>query len=76
MVGELLGFALPPSIYAQFGFVPMAVSFAAIAGITLLIGILRNSEDPKAREAPPLDLKGAFGPTCSETGPFGCSPSP
>jgi GPH family glycoside/pentoside/hexuronide:cation symporter len=62
MVGELVGFALPPLIYAQFGFAPMAASFAAVAGITLLIGILRNSEDPKAREALPLDLKGAFGP--------------
>jgi GPH family glycoside/pentoside/hexuronide:cation symporter len=62
MVGELIGFALPPLIYAQFGFAPMAASFAAIAGITLLIGILRNSEDPRAREVPPLDLKGAFGP--------------
>jgi GPH family glycoside/pentoside/hexuronide:cation symporter len=62
MVGELLGFALPPLIYAQFGFAPMAASFAVVAGVSLLIGIVRNSEDPKAREAPPLDLKGAFGP--------------
>jgi GPH family glycoside/pentoside/hexuronide:cation symporter len=62
MVGELVGFALPPLIYAQFGFAPMAASFAAVAGVSLLIGILCNTENPKAREAPPLDLKGAFGP--------------
>ncbi|MCK4900944.1 MAG: MFS transporter [Anaerolineales bacterium] len=59
--GELVGFALTPIIYAQFGFVPMAVFFAAIAGITLLIGIGRSSEDPRAQEALPLDLKDAFG---------------
>jgi GPH family glycoside/pentoside/hexuronide:cation symporter len=61
MTGELVGFALTPIIYAQFGFVPMAVFFAAIAGITLLIGIGRSSEDPRAQEALPLDLKDAFG---------------
>ena len=59
--GELVGFTLTPIIYAQFGFVPMAVFFAAIAGITLLIGIGRSSEDPRAQEALPLDLKDAFG---------------
>jgi GPH family glycoside/pentoside/hexuronide:cation symporter len=62
MVGELVGFALPPLIYAQFGFAPMAASFAAVAGVSLLIGIVRNSEDPRAREVPPLNLKAAFGP--------------
>ena len=59
--GELVGFALTPIIYAQFGFGPMAVFFAAIAGITLFIGIWRSSEDPRAQEALPLDLKDAFG---------------
>jgi GPH family glycoside/pentoside/hexuronide:cation symporter len=62
MAGELAGFAIPPLIYAQFGFAPMGVSFAAIAGVTLLIAITRNIEDPKEREVPPLDLRGAFGP--------------
>ncbi|MFC2031634.1 MFS transporter [Chloroflexota bacterium] len=62
MAGELVGFALTPLIYVQFGFAPMALFFAAVAGVSLSIGILRNSEDPKARQVPPLDLKGAFGP--------------
>jgi GPH family glycoside/pentoside/hexuronide:cation symporter len=61
MVGELVGFALTPIIYAQYGFGPMAVFFAAITGITLLIGILRSSEDPRAQEVAPLNLKDAFG---------------
>jgi glycoside/pentoside/hexuronide:cation symporter, GPH family len=39
----------------------MAVVFAGIAGITLFIGIARNTEDPKASKAPSLDLKEAFG---------------
>ena len=59
--GELLGFTIPPFIYASFGFVPMAIGFAVIAGIVLFLGITRNTEDPKAMNAPPLDLKDAFG---------------
>ncbi|RPI83611.1 MAG: MFS transporter [Chloroflexi bacterium] len=59
--GELIGFVIPPFIYAKFGFVPMAISFAGIAGIALFMGITRNKEDPKALKAPPLDLKDAFG---------------
>ena len=39
MSGELVGFALTPIVYAQFGFVGMAVLFAAVTGVTLLIGI-------------------------------------
>jgi len=61
MVGELVGFALTPIIYAQYGFGPMAVFFAAITAITLLIGILRSSEDPRAQKVAPLNLKDAFG---------------
>ena len=61
MLGELLGFSVPPFIYARFGFVPMAISFAVVSGITLLLGIIRNKEDPNALKAPPLDLKEAFG---------------
>ncbi|MCP4937045.1 MAG: MFS transporter, partial [bacterium] len=48
-------------IYTNFGFEGMAVLFAAMAGILLLISILRNSEDPQAQEAPPLNIKDAFG---------------
>jgi GPH family glycoside/pentoside/hexuronide:cation symporter len=33
MSGELVGFALTPIVYAQFGFVGMALLFAAITGI-------------------------------------------
>ena len=61
MFGELVGFSIPPFIYATFGFVPMAISFAAVSGIALFLGIIRNKEDPNALKAPPLNLKGAFG---------------
>jgi len=61
MFGELVGFAIPPFIYAKFGFVPMAVSFAAVAGFALFLGIIRNKENPQTAIAPPLDLKNAFG---------------
>jgi len=66
MLGELVGFAIPPFIFAKFGFVPMAISFAGVAGIALFLGIIRNKEDPKALKAPPLDLKGAFGEVLKE----------
>jgi GPH family glycoside/pentoside/hexuronide:cation symporter len=61
MLGELVGFAIPPLVYARFGFVPMAISFAIIAGIFLVPAIIHNKEDPRALKAPPLDLKDAFG---------------
>jgi glycoside/pentoside/hexuronide:cation symporter, GPH family len=60
-LGELVGFTIPPFIYATFGFVPMAIGFAGVAGIALFLGIIRNTEDPKAMNAPPLGLKEAFG---------------
>ena len=60
-VGELVGFAIPPLIYATLGFVPMAICFAGVAGIALFLAIIRNKEDPKAMNAPPLGLKDAFG---------------
>jgi len=61
MFGELVGFSIPPFIYARFGFVPMAISFAGVAGIALFLGIIRNKESLSAVNTPPLDLKGAFG---------------
>jgi GPH family glycoside/pentoside/hexuronide:cation symporter len=61
MLGQLVGFSIPPFIYAAYGFVPMAISFAVIAGIALLLGIVRIQEDPEAMKVPPLDLKNAFG---------------
>jgi len=61
MFGELVGFSIPPFIYASYGFVPMAISFAGVSGIVLFLGIIRNKEDPNALKAPPLQLKGAFG---------------
>ena len=61
MVGELVGFALTPIIYSQFGFVPTAVFFALMAGILVFFSLLRNREDPIAQKAPPLNFKGAFG---------------
>jgi len=60
-LGELLGFTIPPLVYATFGFVPMAIGFAAVAGIALFVGITRNTEDPNAMNAPPVGLKEAFG---------------
>lgn len=61
MLGELLGFSIPPFMYAKFGFVPMAISFACVSGVALFLGIIRNKEDPGALKTPPLNLKGAFG---------------
>jgi len=58
--GELVGFTLTPIVYVAFGFGDMAVLFAFMAGILLLGSILRNSEDPSAQQAPPLNLKEAF----------------
>lgn len=59
--GELLGFALTPIAYTAFGFEGMAVLFAVVAGVLLLISIYRNSEDPGAQQAPPLNFREAFG---------------
>jgi GPH family glycoside/pentoside/hexuronide:cation symporter len=59
--GELAGFALTPIFYAAFGFEGMAVLFAVMAGILLLISILKSTEDPGAQEAAPLNLREAFG---------------
>ena len=39
----------------------MAIGCAAVAGIALILGVVRNTEDPKAMNAPPLGLKDAFG---------------
>jgi GPH family glycoside/pentoside/hexuronide:cation symporter len=59
--GELAGFALTPIVYTAFGFEGMAVLFAVIAGVLLPLAILRNSEDPGAQEAAPLNFREAFG---------------
>jgi GPH family glycoside/pentoside/hexuronide:cation symporter len=61
MLGELVGFSIPPFIYAQFGFVPMAISFAGITFIALFLAITRNKEDPKVLQTPTLNLKDSFG---------------
>ena len=61
MLGELVGFAIPPFIYAQYGFVPMAIVFSGIAFIALFVAITRNKEDPKVLQTPTLNLKDAFG---------------
>ncbi|HJS20124.1 MAG TPA: MFS transporter [Anaerolineales bacterium] len=60
-LGELVGFTIPPFIYATLGFVPMAIGFAGVAGLAIFLGVIRNTEDPKAMNAPPLGLKDAFG---------------
>jgi GPH family glycoside/pentoside/hexuronide:cation symporter len=68
-LGELIGFTIPPLIYATLGFVPMAIGFAGVAGIALFVGIIRNTEDPQAMKVPPLGLKDAFGEVLKD-GPF------
>jgi glycoside/pentoside/hexuronide:cation symporter, GPH family len=60
MLGELVGFSIPPIIYATYGFVPMAVLFAGIAGIALFIAINGNTEDSRVLKNPTLNLKNAF----------------
>ena len=60
MLGELVGFSIPPIIYAAYGFEPMAVVFAVIAGIALFIAINGITEDSKVLKTPPLNLKNAF----------------
>lgn len=60
-LGELVGFTIPPIIYARFGFVPMAISFAVVTGTIQFLAVIRNKEDPSALKMPPLDLKDAFG---------------
>jgi GPH family glycoside/pentoside/hexuronide:cation symporter len=60
MSGELVGFALTPIVYTQFGFVGMALLFGGVTGITLLPAILGSREDPRVQEAPPLGLRDAF----------------
>jgi GPH family glycoside/pentoside/hexuronide:cation symporter len=60
MAGELVGFSFTPIIYARFGFVPMALFFAAVAGILTTFAIVRNTEDASAQAVPPLNLRGAF----------------
>jgi len=52
---------LTPIVYTAFGFEAMAVLFAVMAGILLLISIFRNSEDPGAQAAAPLNFREAFG---------------
>ena len=61
MVGELIGFALTPIVYTQFGFDGMALLYAIVFGILVFVAVLMSSEDPKAQREPPLGPKGAFG---------------
>jgi GPH family glycoside/pentoside/hexuronide:cation symporter len=58
--GELVGFALTPIVYTAFGFEGMAVLFAVMAGILLLISIIRISEDPGAQKVAPLSFRESF----------------
>jgi GPH family glycoside/pentoside/hexuronide:cation symporter len=59
--GELAGFALTPLVYAALGFAGMALLFAVIAGILLLVSIVRVGEDPGVQGTAPLNLREAFG---------------
>jgi GPH family glycoside/pentoside/hexuronide:cation symporter len=60
MAGELVGFAMTPIIYSQFGFVGMAMLFSAVMGIPLVLAIVNISEKSEVQKSPPIDLKGAF----------------
>jgi GPH family glycoside/pentoside/hexuronide:cation symporter len=60
MSGELVGFALTPIVYTQFGFVGMALIFGAVTAVTLLPAILSNREDPRVQEEPPLSVRAVF----------------
>jgi GPH family glycoside/pentoside/hexuronide:cation symporter len=60
MSGELVGFALTPIVYTQFGFVGMALLFGAVATATLLSAILGSREDPRVQQEPPLSVRAAF----------------
>jgi len=59
--GELVGFAVTPIVYTAYGFAPMAVLYAVLAGILLFISIFRSAEDPGAQAAAPLNFREAFG---------------
>jgi GPH family glycoside/pentoside/hexuronide:cation symporter len=60
MAGELAGFALTPIAYSAFGFAGMAVLFAGVTGVTLLLAIVGSSEDASVQEVPPLGARAAF----------------
>jgi GPH family glycoside/pentoside/hexuronide:cation symporter len=60
MNGELVGFALTPVVYTQFGFVGMALLFGGVTAATLLPAILGSREDPRVQEEPLLSVRAAF----------------
>jgi GPH family glycoside/pentoside/hexuronide:cation symporter len=60
MSGELVGFALTPIIYTEFGYVGMAVLFGGTTAVTLLPAIVGSSEDPRVQEEPRLGVRAAF----------------
>jgi GPH family glycoside/pentoside/hexuronide:cation symporter len=60
MSGELVGFALTPIVYTQFGFVGMAVLFGGVTAVTMLPAILGSREDPRVQDEPPLGVRAAF----------------
>jgi GPH family glycoside/pentoside/hexuronide:cation symporter len=60
MSGELVGFALTPIVYTQFGFVGMALLFGGVTAAALLPAILGAREDPRVQEEPPLSVRAAF----------------
>jgi GPH family glycoside/pentoside/hexuronide:cation symporter len=67
--GELVGSTLTPIVYAQLGFVRMAMLFAAITGVTLTIGVvvIRRTHSPGRRLVRACALRSQ---TCSATAPF------
>ncbi|MDW8141758.1 MAG: MFS transporter, partial [Candidatus Bipolaricaulota bacterium] len=59
-MGVFLALVLAPLIFDTHGWDAMALLFGAIIGATLLLSLLGSREDPRFRQAPPLDLKTAF----------------
>jgi GPH family glycoside/pentoside/hexuronide:cation symporter len=60
MVGELIGLALTPIVYTQFGFVGMAILYAIVGGSLLFMAILRSTEDQSIQETPTVNPFTAF----------------
>lgn len=60
ILGLVLGLALTPLVYQQLGFQKMALLYAALAGVMLLIATLRHREDPSYQNPVILGLWPVF----------------
>ncbi|RTG94554.1 MFS transporter [Thermus scotoductus] len=60
LFGLILGIALTPLVYAQVGFLGMALLYGGLGGLLVLLFLKSIREDPKAQEAEPLPFIPAF----------------